>query len=105
MLRYLFTLAAAVGLCAGLMSAGCSRGYRDMEVLGTLERDRLDLTAESNERIVELPVPEGDRVPEGALPARRSPKPSADSRSSSTGRAPARSTRHAQRSRVPRASS
>ena len=71
MLRYLFTLAAAVGLCAGLMSAGCSRGYRDMEVLGTLERDRLELTAESNERIVELPVPEGDRVPEGALLARQ----------------------------------
>jgi HlyD family secretion protein len=69
--RYLLTLAAAAGLCAGLLSAGCSRAYRDGEVLGTLERDRLELVAESNERIVELPVPEGDRVPAGALLARQ----------------------------------
>lgn len=69
--RYLLTLAAAAGLCAGMVSAGCSRGYRDGEVLGTLERDRLELVAESNERIVELPVPEGDRVPAGALLARQ----------------------------------
>jgi len=69
--RYLLTLAAAAGLCAGMASAGCSRGYRDGEVLGTLERDRLELVAESNERIVELPVPEGDRVPAGALLARQ----------------------------------
>jgi HlyD family secretion protein len=71
MRRDLLTLAAAAGLCAGLASAGCSRAYREGEVLGTLERDRLELVAESNERVVELPVPEGDRVPAGALLARQ----------------------------------
>jgi HlyD family secretion protein len=71
MRRYLLTLAATAGLCAGLVSAGCSRAYREGEVLGTLERDRLELVAESNERIVELPVPEGDRVSAGALLARQ----------------------------------
>jgi HlyD family secretion protein len=37
------------------------------EVLGTVERDRLELIAESNERIVEIVVHEGDRVAAGAL--------------------------------------
>jgi len=34
---------------------------------GTLERDRLELVAESHERIVEIAVTEGDRVEPGAL--------------------------------------
>ena len=40
-------------------------------MLGTLERDRLELIAESNERLVELFVEEGDRVTAGALLARQ----------------------------------
>ena len=36
-------------------------------MLGTVERDRLELIAESNERIVEIAVHEGDRVAEGAV--------------------------------------
>jgi HlyD family secretion protein len=44
-------------------------GARDtpLQVLGTVERDRLELIAESNERIVEIAVHEGDRVAAGAL--------------------------------------
>ncbi|HET9694618.1 MAG TPA: hypothetical protein VFP48_09535, partial [Steroidobacteraceae bacterium] len=51
-----------------LLSAvgGCS-DERPQQVLGTVERDRLELIAESNERIVEIPVREGDRVAAGAL--------------------------------------
>jgi len=53
----------AVGV---LVLAGCSR-ERPQEILGTVERDRLELIAESNERIVELAVHEGDHVAQGAL--------------------------------------
>ena len=38
---------------------------------GTVERDRLELIAESNERIVEVPVHEGDRVDAGAVLVRQ----------------------------------
>ena len=61
---------ACVALAA-LSVASCSNRDAGMEVLGTLERDRLELVAESNERLVELPVQEGDRVPVGALLARQ----------------------------------
>jgi HlyD family secretion protein len=67
MRRYFLTLARAAGLCAGLVCAGCDHTDDGGEVLGTLERDRLELVAESNERVVELPVAEGDRVSAGAL--------------------------------------
>ncbi|HEX6570646.1 MAG TPA: HlyD family efflux transporter periplasmic adaptor subunit [Steroidobacteraceae bacterium] len=50
--------------------AACS-GDRPQQVLGTVERDRLELVAESNERIVEIPVREGDRVAAGALLVRQ----------------------------------
>ena len=42
-----------------LVVAGCSPGD-DAVLLGTLERDRLELVAEAHEPIVELLVREGD---------------------------------------------
>lgn len=46
--------------------AACGKGAYQGEILGTLERDRLELVAESNEPIVEIAVREGDAVPAGA---------------------------------------
>lgn len=58
--RILFPWAACVAL------AGCGNGAYDGQILGTLERDRLELVAESNEPIVEVAVREGDAVAAGA---------------------------------------
>jgi HlyD family secretion protein len=49
------------------LAAGCAGGDDAQQMHGTLERDRLDLVAESNERIVELHVREGDTVAAGDL--------------------------------------
>jgi HlyD family secretion protein len=46
--------------------AACGNDGDGQQVLGTLERERLELVAESNERIVEIAVREGDRVEAGA---------------------------------------
>lgn len=46
---------------------GCAGDDDAREMHGTLERDRLELVAESNERIVELHVREGDAVATGDL--------------------------------------
>jgi HlyD family secretion protein len=54
--------AVLIPLC--LLLGACSRD-RPQEVLGTVERDRLELIAESNERIVRVAVHEGDRVAAG----------------------------------------
>ncbi|HKU17384.1 MAG TPA: HlyD family efflux transporter periplasmic adaptor subunit [Steroidobacteraceae bacterium] len=51
--------------CAAL--AACGGNDYDGQILGTLERDRLELIAESNEPIVEIAVREGDAVPAGAV--------------------------------------
>jgi HlyD family secretion protein len=59
-MRFVWLLAAAC------VVAGCTR-ERPQEIMGTIERDRLELVAESNERIVDLPVREGDRVDAGAV--------------------------------------
>jgi HlyD family secretion protein len=56
---------------ASLAAAGCARDDGAWEVHGTLERDRLELLAESHERIVEIPVREGERVGEGAILVRQ----------------------------------
>lgn len=56
---------------AAIAVAGCARKDDTWEVHGTLERDRLELVAESHERIIELPVREGDRVPADAIVARQ----------------------------------
>jgi HlyD family secretion protein len=54
-------------LLAGCIALGaCGRGDSDGEILGTLERDRLELIAEANEPIVEILVREGDAVAAGA---------------------------------------
>jgi multidrug resistance efflux pump len=50
----------------GLLAGGCSDGRDQSEVHGTLERDRLELVAESHERIIGISVREGDRVAGGA---------------------------------------
>jgi HlyD family secretion protein len=62
-----FTL---IVLLATLLLAACAR-ERPVEVHGTVERDRLELIAESNERIVEVMVHEGDRVDAGAVLVRQ----------------------------------
>lgn len=59
-----------VVIVALAFSAGCAR-EQPMEIHGTVERDRLELIAESNERIVEVAVHEGDRVPVGAVLVRQ----------------------------------
>jgi HlyD family secretion protein len=55
----------ALSLCFAL--AACGKGAYDGQILGTLERDRLELVAESNEPIVEIAVREGDAVQAGAV--------------------------------------
>jgi HlyD family secretion protein len=62
-------LAGLLSMCVWL--AACGRGDYDDQVLGTLERDRLELIAESSEPIVEIPVHEGDHVAAGARLARQ----------------------------------
>lgn len=56
---------AALAVLGGLASA-CARD-EPQEILGTVERDRLELVAESNERIVEVAVREGEHVAPGAV--------------------------------------
>jgi len=63
--------AARFGIVAALALSACAGGDDPQELLGTLERDRLELIAESNERLVELFVEEGDRVTAGAPLARQ----------------------------------
>jgi HlyD family secretion protein len=58
-------------LSASLAIAGCARKDDAREVHGTLERDRLELVAESNERIIEVTVKEGDHVAAGAVVVRQ----------------------------------
>ncbi len=59
------TSVSLLSLCA------CQRGDDSREVHGTLERDRLELVAESNEQIIDIPVKEGDRVAAGAVVLRQ----------------------------------
>ena len=63
--------AARIGILAALALSACAGGDDPQDVLGTLERDRLELIAESNERLVELFVEEGERVTAGAPLARQ----------------------------------
>ena len=61
---------APLALCVLLLVASCAR-ERPAEVHGTVERDRLELIAESNERIVDIAVREGDHVQPGAVLVRQ----------------------------------
>ncbi|MBL8271673.1 HlyD family secretion protein [Steroidobacter sp.] len=57
------TLVCWVSVC---WLSACSRSDEG-QILGTLERDRLELIAEANEPIVSIDVHEGDVVPAGAV--------------------------------------
>ncbi len=60
--------------CAILLAASvtaCSKGTVPQEVHGTLERDRLEMVAESNERIIGVEVQEGQRVATDAVLVRQ----------------------------------
>jgi HlyD family secretion protein len=61
----------SAALLAALVAAGCARKDDAWEVHGTLERDRLELVAESHERIIEVAVREGDRVATDAILVRQ----------------------------------
>ena len=50
-----------------MLGAGCARDTGPLPAVGTLERDRIELVAESDEPIVEIPVTEGEAVAEGQL--------------------------------------
>lgn len=56
---------ACSAVLASLVTVACSNEH-GAELVGTLERDRLELTAEANEPIVEILVREGDHVKTGA---------------------------------------
>jgi HlyD family secretion protein len=57
-------------LAMPLLVAGCAP-ERPVEVHGTVERDRLEIIAESNERILEIVVHEGDHVQAGSVLVRQ----------------------------------
>lgn len=59
-------------ILAGILLAGCAPDT-DRVLLGTLERDRIELVAESNEPIIAILVREGDRVAMGQTLARLDP--------------------------------
>jgi len=61
---------AWLALSTLLLAAGCSN-EQPVEVHGTVERDRLEIIAESNERIVEVVVREGDHVQSGDVLVRQ----------------------------------
>jgi HlyD family secretion protein len=64
-------LAPLLASLASLAVVGCARDDGAWEVHGTLERDRLELVAESHERIAEIPVREGERVGADAILVRQ----------------------------------
>ncbi len=50
-----------------LLLVGCERDESPLPLVGTLERDRIALIAEASERIIEVPVSEGDFVERGTV--------------------------------------
>ena len=52
-------------LLVGLVAIGCNQDDSPLPLVGTLERDRLELIAEGQEPIVEVLVSEGERVAAG----------------------------------------
>jgi HlyD family secretion protein len=53
-------------VCTATLIA-CERDDSPLPLVGTLERDRVALIAEASERIIEIPVREGDRVAAGTV--------------------------------------
>lgn len=60
-------------LLSPLLIVGCDR-EPPLPAMGTLERDRIEITAEHSERLLEIPVTEGQRVSTGDLLARQDPE-------------------------------
>ena len=60
-------------LAIALASVACDRGEDPLPVVGTLERERIELVAEANEPIVEILVTEGDSLSAGQLILRLDP--------------------------------
>lgn len=54
-----------LAVVAACLLAGCDRAPDALPLVGTLERERLELVAESSERITDVRVSEGDRVAAG----------------------------------------
>ncbi|HEY4367861.1 MAG TPA: HlyD family efflux transporter periplasmic adaptor subunit [Steroidobacteraceae bacterium] len=54
-------------LCCCVALAACGRQDAPDQIVGTLERDRLELPAEAHEPIAAIPVHEGDAVAAGAI--------------------------------------
>lgn len=63
----------ALVLTLGLM-AGCDRADSPLPLVGTLERDRIEVSAEAREILVEIHVREGERVEAGQLLASQDPE-------------------------------
>src|SRR3990170_4772598 len=61
---------ASAVLFLAAIAAACERGPELPRAVGTLERDRVELVAEAQEPIVEIPVREGQRVQAGGLVVR-----------------------------------
>lgn len=61
--------AVALAACAAL--AACQGGEDALPLVGTLERDRVEVVAEAREALVELAVSEGEAVAAGQLVARQ----------------------------------
>ena len=59
--------AVAPALVVAGLTLGCDRDADPLPVVGTLERDRIELVAEADEPIVAVAVTEGDRVAAGQL--------------------------------------
>lgn len=60
--RYIPTVAVIA-----VLLAGCERSDSPLPIVGTLERDRLELIAQAQEELVEVMVTEGDEVEQGAV--------------------------------------
>src|SRR5687768_161235 len=60
---------AATLAVAAAMSGGCNRSDDASLILGTLERDRVELVAEASEPLLEIAVREGDVLKAGDLVA------------------------------------
>jgi HlyD family secretion protein len=61
------TFTGTVALAAIAVTAGCSGNGEDVRLVGTLERDRIEIVAERDEPIVAIEVHEGDRVEQGQV--------------------------------------
>jgi HlyD family secretion protein len=64
-LASMWTLLAGIALALGLAACGSRDGSAPL--VGTLERDRIEIIAEEDEPILSLEVREGDRVTEGQV--------------------------------------